>query len=1014
MKKFVKLLIAAAVSCAVISGLAACGSHTHAPDEAWHADETSHWHVCAADGEVVESTRAAHTDEDDLLSDGTNHWHKCDVCDEIYGTTAHTAGTEWETDGTNHWHECTVCGAVVESTKAENKKITLPTYSTTAVYTGSALGCGLTSCEDYTVTYTAGVEEATPTNVGEYTVTVSLTDKEVTKWADGTMEDKTFTFEITAKSVTAPATTETTYKCNEDRKIDLLATGDDYTLANVKNNGTLTITATLKDKVNTKWADGTTEDKTYPFTVEHTYEWTTEGGVATGKCVENDGETKTLKLAVENRQDVVLNINDSGVSANAPTLDVSSIGKYASVEKIVFDGTTLAEGTLTIPAGKAITTFGEQNMVVTVKTEDGASHEITVPVLLITEEINDFARLKALVQITDVNCGEYQKGNYYTLGNNITITDDAGYNTTGINFGQVKYANGFAGTLDGKGKSIIGGKMSAGGLFGALKNATVKNVHFNGVKPNNSDRVSVISASIFNSTLDNVTITITGTADLTSDMQGIISSDAVVGVTLNKVTVNAENCSFKSIFGKGWDNANVKNSKIKCTDVVINVKSLQYITLDSNSKNEKKEISIGEVTGITGSMKAAVTPAEKFTVTDKGAFTLTLGDYYADATEVKSATYGEKTLSNLTIKDGVLSGTTDEFGLTLENVGTISFVINITSHGFDFALTVNVVVESGYDKVTLENSADLILANDVKGESFANTEITINLGDDYAGYAITGAIVGTTKLTVSGGKIVVDDVLKGVKAGAQTLTVLADNGVNYYEITMTGVVVTESITTFDRLKTLVQISSTTCGKFNDGKYFILGQDIELEDTTSYNTNPNGNAGAAMGNGFAGTLDGRDHSIIGGKMSAGGLFGSLQNATVKNIHFKDVQTYNNSTISVITGAMYNSVLDNVTVTIKGSYDFTGNKQGIISSNTIEGNITLNKVTVNAERCSFKSMFGEGWNSPDAKISCTEVVVNVKSLQCLAINSNTASDKKQTIEISEVTGITVNQATQETQA
>lgn len=1016
MKKSVKLLIAAAVSCTVIAGFSACEfentEHTHTPDTVWHGNEVSHWHECIDDGEVIESSRADHTDKDDFVTDGTSHWRVCDECELVYGKEAHTPDNDWHTDGANRWHECTECGAEIESTKVENKKITLPEHSSSAVYTGNALACGLTSGEDYTVTYSADGEEVTPINAGVYGVTVSLTDKAFSKWSDGTTDDKTFTFEITAKEIAVPTSEKTAYKCNEGGVIDLIAETADYAVSGGKNTetGVVTVTVALKDKVNAVWADGTTEDKSFDFNVEHTYAWTTENGVATYGCIEHDGETKTLKLAVENRRDLVLGIDDDGKSSVAATLDLSSIGEYASVEKIVLGETVLSEGnTLAIPAGTAFALFGEQTMVVTVKTADGASHEITVPVLLITEEISDFERLVELVQIIDGKCGKFAEGYYYTLADDITLAEGTYYNAFGINGGNglatAGAGNGFAGTLDGKGHSIIGGIMAGGGLFGSLQSATVKNIHFKDVQPYNNNTVSVITGSMFDSVLDNVTVTIKGAADFTGNAQGIVSSNRIINVTLNKVTVNAEECSYKSLFGAGWANP---TAKIACTDVVVNVKSLQCIAVDSNNASAKPTLEIGEVEGITGRMNATVSPAEKLSLI-KNDFTLTLGEKYADATEVKSALYGgnEVSVENWTIENGVLSGNSSVFGLT--EVGSVSFVIAITSRGFDYTLTIDVVVESGYEKVTLENSADLVITNN----GTDNTEIAVNLGETYTGYTITDAIVGTTKLTVTKGKIVVDDVLKGVKAGAQTLMVQANDGENYYEFTMPAFVVSESITSFDRLVELVQIKDAKCGKFNEGKYFILGDDITLAAGTEYNSQvkPDGTpaygyAGAGSGNGFAGTLDGRGRSIIGGKIAAGGLFGSLQSATIKNISFTDVQAVNGAPISVITGSMYDSVIEKVTITVKGNVNVKGwnngtESVGIIASNRVV-NITLKNVTVNATGCSFETVFGKGYGNVAAKITCTDVVINVKALDYITTNSN----NENTLAVGAVEDITVN--------
>lgn len=968
---------------------------------------------------------------------------------------------------------------------AKQEKVTLPAYTESAVYTGEALSCGLTTCEDYTVTYTQNGETVTPvkageytvtvalkegmkwedgtnanktftftvakknvtaptadetvykytgeeqtytiaesadytvtgnkqTAVGEHTVTVALTDAENTQWADGTTENKTFTFTISKKDVTAPAADETVYKCTGAEQTYAIPESADYTVTGNKQTGAgeYTVTVTLNDTANAQWADGTTENKTFAFVISHNYQWTAKDGVATYECAghDDDANKKTLNLSVAERQDVILNLDNDGKSTVAATLDISSIGEYESVEKVVFSGATVAENSLTIPAQTAFTAFGEKNMTVTVKTADGASHEITVPVTVITESITTFDRLKALVQITSKDCGKFNEGKYFILGGDITIANSVEYNTNNakeLGWYSISGGNGFAGTLDGRNHSIIGGKMSPGGLFGSLQNAVVKNIKLTNVQAVNNSPISVLTGCMRETTLENVEITVKGNVDVRGwndsiENAGLIASNHVASVTLKDVTVNAAGCSFETLFGKGYNN---KGSNLACTNVVVTVKGLEYITVDSNTANATPNTEVGTVPGITVRKQVSVSPTEKLSLI-KDDFTLTLGAEFSDVTAIKSASYNGEAISTegWTVSNGVLSGTKEVFGIT--ETGSITFVIVVDSKGFEVTLTITAGVESGLEKVALTENADLVLAAD----GVDNTEITVDLGETYAGYTVTAAIVGGTKLTVENGKIIVNDVLKGVKAGVQTLIVEANNGESYYEITMPATVVTESVTTFNRLVELVQITNGSCGKFNEGKYFILGGDITLDSTQAYNKRGgNGFASAGAGNGFAGTLDGRKHSIIGGKMATGGLFGSLQNATVKDINFTNVQAATQSNyggaISVITGSMYYSTLENITVTVSGSAEITGVGGGIISSNRVL-DVTLKNVTVNATECSFTSVFGAGYNNQKAKYTCDGVTINVKSVACLASHS----DGSNQLAIGAVLGITVNQQKQ----
>ena len=702
----------------------------------------------------------------------------------------------------------------------------------------------------------------------------------------------------------------------------------------------------------------------------------------------------------------VTNVNQELVLTNAMSaIDLSGVTEGYTVKSITLagdEGVNLGTDISAIDF-TGIVKHGERTLKIVV-TADGVDHDITVPVLLVTEQISTFDRLVELVQIKDAKCGKFQDGKYYTLAGDITIADGTPYNAKGTGnsngLATAGIGNGFAGTLDGKNHSIIGGIMSGGGLFGAIESATVKNIHFKDVQPQAGATRSVITGSMFNSLLDNVTVTVKGAGVLSQSANGIISSNRIVNITLKDVTVNAQDCSFTSVFGSGYANT---AAKITCSNVNIKVKTLEFLALNSS---DDKKLEIGAVEGITGTMQASVTPEEKISLI-KNTFTLTLGEKFAEATAIESATYNGAALSTegWTIAEGILSGNTEALNLT--EVGSVSFVIVITSKGFTYTLTVNVGVESGYEKVALTDSTDIVLAR----EGVENTMLTVDLGADYAGYNITAAILGITKLTVEEGKIVVNDTLKGVKAGAGTLTVLADNGVNYYEITIPAVLVTEEIVTFDRLVELVQITSTSCGKYQDGKYFTLAGDIILESGTAYNTNPsNGYAGAPDGNGFAGTLDGRKHSIIGGKMAAGGLFGSLYYATVKDVNFTDIQAVNGAPMSVITGGMYYTTLENITINVKGNVDVMGwsslggNQQvGIISSTRVI-KVTLKNVVVNATGCSFLSVFGCGWgNNSATNYTCKDVIINVKKVNSLAIHSKDGT----TLAIGAVEDITVNQ-------
>ncbi len=170
------------------------------------------------------------------------------------------ANTKWADD---------TDGDLTYSFVISRKTIAIPAADTKAyTYNGKAQTYDLTATADYTVT------GATQTNANEagHPVTVALTDKENTKWADDTDADLTYSFVISRKTIAIPAADTKEYTYNgKAQTYDLAATAD-YTVDGATqtnaNEAGHPVTVALTDKANTKWADGTDADRTYPFVVK--------------------------------------------------------------------------------------------------------------------------------------------------------------------------------------------------------------------------------------------------------------------------------------------------------------------------------------------------------------------------------------------------------------------------------------------------------------------------------------------------------------------------------------------------------------------------------------------------------------------------------------------------------------------------------------------------------------------------------------------------------------------------
>lgn len=131
-----------------------------------------------------------------------------------------------------------------------------------ATISGTNLGTG--AKWDYV--YTAGTGTLLagfPQGIGTYTVTATYEDSINFGIATATLT-------IVPKKVAIPAADTTVFTYDGNAKTYGIADTADYTVTgnSQTNAGDHTVTVALKDKTTTAWADGTTTDKTYTFTIK--------------------------------------------------------------------------------------------------------------------------------------------------------------------------------------------------------------------------------------------------------------------------------------------------------------------------------------------------------------------------------------------------------------------------------------------------------------------------------------------------------------------------------------------------------------------------------------------------------------------------------------------------------------------------------------------------------------------------------------------------------------------------
>lgn len=902
-------------------------------------------------------------------------------------------------------------------------EVQLPTAKSKA-YTGSPLTADVAATDLYAVTENNG-----GTNVGKYDVKLTLTDPVNYAFAGVEGAVATLEFEITKadNEITMPGSIADINCCGEPT---IGATAKDgatvtYVYSTAEDGeygdkpeggfvaGTYYVKAVAADTAN---LNGVTSPA-MSFKVAHKLNgWNTENAETdTGVCVCGAAlrDYTFNKVITDKRQDVLLESSDN-------RLTLGGISDYKAVKSVKYGELSFGDNkdALVIPEGVNDVAHGEQYLTVVVTDNYDLDHTIQVPVTLVTKSITNFTDLVNCVTYkeergtTAEGEDKYNAGKYFILANDFDA--DPTYGASGIQWANA--GRGFAGTLDGRNHTITGGEMYGGGLFGSIESGTVKNIKFADVKAVGANRV-LIAGTLFNATLENVEIYITDRKVCESGyFFGILASHPVNNVTLTNVKIDAAGSTFPWIGGHHPSN-NADPAKWHCTNVEIIADSVGCFASGNAGK-----LYLDQVDGLTYKLSGSIDTTKDSGVEsidpkqfgDSFEWTYTFAEPWTRYTSLKSVTVNGVDMTDAAslLTNTLVFGDLTQFVTEDMYNKTATFVVEFSvkeGSSVKVALTVNVLDVN--EQKTFNKSQDVIL-KDSTGEK---TSFTPDLGEDpdLAGGTITGATFNEEKLTVENGAITIPDSMKNGAHGANSMIVFATKGNTKYTITVPITIVTESISDITRLLELVKIPTDTIkpGKIQEGKYFILAGNIEAGET-GYNTTINytdasGKAQTNFSNiginegGFAGTLDGRGFSVKGGVMQAGGIFGVLDRATIKDINFLNVNLRGaNSTL--LAGSAYYSTIENVNITIAGTADTIANPAyffGVIASYR-SSQLTLTKVNITAENATLNKVFGSGWDCTASQYTCDKVVVKAKDVECLAVDSHNGNAK-----ITEIPGVTV---------
>ena len=218
--------------------------------------------------------------------------------------------------------------------------------------------------------------------------------------------------------------------------------------------------------------------------------------------------------------------------------------------------------------------------------------------------------------------------------------------------------------------------------------------------------------------------------------------------------------------------------------------------------------------------------------------------------------------------------------------------------------------------------------------------------------------------------------------GEQEVSVMVDGT----EIIVPVTIIDAVLTTFEEFKANTMFTSGETSPKNEGKYYVLGGDIDAagQSVSGYNNNGNATAYTEYGKGFAGTIDGRGFSVNNleykpsdtNRWRVQGLFGGLVGATVKDITF-NISTFggDNGNFSLFGWNIKDSAFKNVTINIPKTCAANLKDVGFFAKEQNNGKFT--DVTVNAPGTTIYYLLGGGVYGKDA--TTENVVVDAEEVK-----------------------------------
>ena len=415
---------------------------------------------------------------------------------------------------------------------------------------------------------------------------------------------------------------------------------------------------------------------------------------------------------------------------------------------------------------------GEQDVEVIV---EGAT--VTVPVTIIDAVITDFETFKSYTMYsTSESVDLKNKGKYFVLGGDIDASGKSvsSYVSEGskktVGSDNIAYGKGFAGTIDGRGYSINNLECKTGsvndwivqGLFGALTDATIKNITFNvsSLNDRTDNYFSMFAWYIKGGIFRNITINIP--EGLATKLPHIFAIDHNSGKFID-VTVNAPGVTIQQLLARVDGTTQYASAE----NLVVDAEEVKYIYGDVTTKE-----------GIIVPKNVVLTENVDIVMTDD-VYALNLGEEYAaltinsitcdgislgtdlaklDLSAFKSdyTKHGNKTITVKGRKDGGIVKITVPVTLVTKMISNLDELRNITRNVTDK----NANAIFGYYKLANDINCAGDWAGFTNNASFSqnNSKNGFRATLDGNGYTLTGFVNGAGLFKVIGEGAVIKNV----------------------------------------------------------------------------------------------------------------------------------------------------------------------------------------------------------------------------------------------------------------